>query len=101
MPWKQPGKGDKDPWSSGDQQPPDLEEVFRNVNNRLRSIFGGSGGGNGSGKGKSDSSGAGGMIGILLVAILLWVGWDAVHIVDDDVTPAAPVGKDGLLLAIP
>ena len=80
MPWKEPGKGDKDPWSSGDQQPPDLEEVFRNVNNRLRSIFGGSGGG---GKSKSDSSGAGGMFGILLVAILLWTGWDAVHIVDE------------------
>jgi membrane protease subunit HflK len=80
MPWKEPGKGDKDPWSSGNQQPPDLEEVFRNVNNRLRSIFGGSGGG---GKSKSDSSGAGGMFGILLVAILLWAGWDAVHIVDE------------------
>jgi membrane protease subunit HflK len=83
MPWKEPGKGDKDPWSSGNQQPPDLEEVFRNLNNRLRSIFGGSGGGNGSGNRKSDSSGVGGMIGILLVAFLLWVGWDAVHIVDE------------------
>jgi len=80
MPWKEPGKGDKDPWSSGDQQPPDLEEVFRNVNNRLRSLFGGKGGG---GNRKSDSSGAGGMFGILLVALLLWVGWDAVHIVDE------------------
>jgi membrane protease subunit HflK len=79
MPWKEPGKGDKDPWSSGDQQPPDLEEVFRNVNNRLRSIFGGGGGG---GR-KSDSGGSGGMFGILLVAFLLWVGWDAVHIVDE------------------
>ena len=28
MPWKEPGKGDKDPWSSGGQQPPDLEEVI-------------------------------------------------------------------------
>lgn len=80
MPWKEPGKGDKDPWNSGGQQPPDLEEVFRNVNNRLKSIFGG---GNGGGKNrKSDSSGAGGMIGIILVAIVLWVGWDSVHIVD-------------------
>jgi membrane protease subunit HflK len=79
MPWKEPGKGDKDPWSSGDQQPPDLEEVFRNVNNRLRSIFGGGGGGSR----KSDSGGSGGMFGILLVAFLLWVGWDAVHIVDE------------------
>jgi len=79
MPWKEPGKGDKDPWSSGDQQPPDLEEVFRNVNNRLRSIFGGGGGG----KKKSESSGAGGMFGILLVAFLLWAGFDAVHIIDE------------------
>ena len=37
MPWKEPGKGDKDPWSSGDQ-PPDLEEVFRNLNSRLRGL---------------------------------------------------------------
>ncbi len=80
MPWKEPGKGDKDPWNSGGQQPPDLEEVFRNVNNRLKSIFGG---GSGGGKNrKSDSSGAGGMVGILLVALVLWVGWDSVHIVD-------------------
>ena len=35
MPWKEPGKGDKDPWKSGNQQPPDLEEVFRTVNNRI------------------------------------------------------------------
>ena len=60
MPWKEPGKGDKDPWNSGDQQPPDLEEVFRTVNNRLQAIFGGGGGGNR----KSESSGAGGMFGI-------------------------------------
>ena len=81
MPWKEPGKGDKDPWSSGDQQPPDLEEVFRTVNNRLKAIFGGGGGGNG--REKPDSGGAGGIFGILLVALLLWAGWDAVHIVDE------------------
>jgi len=82
MPWKEPGKGDKDPWNSGGQQPPDLEEVFRNLNNRLRALFGGGGGGNQK-SGSSGSGGAGGMIGILLVALLLWVGWDAVHIVDE------------------
>ncbi len=78
MPWKEPGKGDKDPWNSGNQQPPDLEEVFRTVNNRLRSIFGGGGGDR-----KKDSSGSGGLFGILLIAFLLWVGWDAVHIIDE------------------
>jgi len=80
MPWKEPGKGDKDPWSSGDKQPPDLEEVFRNVNERLRAIFGGSGGGADR---KSGSGGSSGMFSILLIAFVLWVGWDSVHIVDE------------------
>jgi modulator of FtsH protease HflK len=79
MPWKEPGKGDKDPWKSGDQQPPDLEEVFRNVNNRLKSIFGG--GGN-NGKRKTGSGGNGGIFGVIAVALLLWIGFDSVHIVD-------------------
>ncbi|MEJ8567634.1 FtsH protease activity modulator HflK [Elongatibacter sediminis] len=80
MPWKEPGKGNKDPWSSGDE-PPDLEEVFRNVNRRLKSLFGGGGGG----RGGRDSSGAGsgGLISVLVIAALLWVGWDSVHIVDE------------------
>ena len=82
MPWKEPGKGDKDPWNSGDQQPPDLEEVFRNVNNRLRTILGG-GGGNSAKKGDSIGGGAGGMFAMLAIAALLWVGWDSVHIVDE------------------
>jgi membrane protease subunit HflK len=81
MPWKEPGKGDKDPWSSGGQQPPDLEEVIQNVNRKLRSLFGGGGGGK-SGR-SSSSPGSGGLIGIILIAVLLWVGWDAVHIVDE------------------
>jgi membrane protease subunit HflK len=81
MPWKEPGKGDKDPWSSGGQQPPDLEEVFRNVSNRLRSLFGGGGRGR-----RSDGNGGGGgssLFGIVAVAFLLWAGWDAVHIIDE------------------
>ena len=82
MPWKEPGKGDKDPWSSGGQQPPDLEEVFRNVNDRLKSIFGGSGGRK-SGSGDGSSSGGNSIFAIVAVALLLWVGWDAVHIIDE------------------
>jgi len=77
MPWKEPGKGDKDPWNSGNKQPPDLEEVFRTVNNRLRAIFGG------GGDRKNGSGGSGSMFGILLIAFVLWVGWDAVHIIDE------------------
>lgn len=80
MPWKEPGKGDKDPWNSG-QQPPDLEEVFQNVNRRLKSIFGG------GGKRRGDSSQTGGgnsgLFSILVVVVLLWAAYDAVHIVDE------------------
>lgn len=79
MPWKEPGKGDKDPWNSGDQ-PPDLDEVFQNLNSKLKSIFGGSGGNNRS---RKPGSGSGGIFGILIVALVLWVGYDSIHIVDE------------------
>ena len=70
MPWKEPGKGDKDPWNSGNSQPPDLDDVFKNVKSRLNSIFGG-----GSGRNKSDSgsggSGSGGMFSLILLLIVI------------------------------
>ena len=83
MPWKEPGKGDKDPWKSGDQQPPDLEEIFKNVSGRLQGIFGGgSGKSNGSEEGSGGSRGSGGAFSLVLLLIIFWVGWDAVHVVD-------------------
>jgi len=80
MPWKEPGKGDKDPWKSGDQQPPDLEEIFKNVSSRLQTIFGGGSGK--SGDSNSRSGGTGGAFSLVLLLIIFWVGWDAVHIID-------------------
>jgi membrane protease subunit HflK len=82
MPWKEPGKGDKDPWNSGGQQPPDLDEVFRNLSNRLRGLFGG-GGERSRKSGKGGSSGNSGILGIIVIAALLWVAFDSVHIVDE------------------
>jgi membrane protease subunit HflK len=76
MPWKEPGKGNKDPWNSGNQQPPDLDDVFRNISARVRSIFGG-----GSGK-ESSGSGSGGMFSLVLLLLVFWAGWDAIHIID-------------------
>ncbi len=78
MPWKEPGKGDKDPWSSGNQQPPDLDDVFRNVSSKVRSIFGG----DGSGRKSSESSGNSGIFSLILLLLVFWIGWDAVHIID-------------------
>jgi len=73
MPWKEPGKGDKDPWKSGEQQPPDLEQVFQNISKRLQAVFGG---GNGK-KTDSDSGsggvGSGGAFSLALLLIIFWV----------------------------
>ncbi|GMR14898.1 MAG: FtsH protease activity modulator HflK [Gammaproteobacteria bacterium] len=80
MPWKEPGKGDRDPWKSGDQQPPDLEEIFRNVSSRLQSIFGG---GSSKGNGSEGRRGAtAGAFTLVLLLIIFWVAWDSVHIID-------------------
>ena len=81
MPWKEPGKGDKDPWKSNGQQPPDLEEIFGNLSKRLQSIFGGGGGARKSSS-DGEGSGAGGVFSLVILLIVVWVGWDAVHIVD-------------------
>ena len=84
MPWKEPGKGDKDPWKSDGQQPPDLEEIFGNVSKRLQSLFGGGGKGPSSESGEgSGSSGAGGAFSLVLLLIIFWVGWDSVHVIDE------------------
>lgn len=80
MPWKEPGKGSKDPWNSG-EQPPDLDEVFQNINRRLKTIFGG-GGGRRNTETSSGGNGSGGILGIIVVALLLWAGWNSVHIID-------------------
>jgi membrane protease subunit HflK len=89
MPWNEPGRGsgggsgDRDPWKGGNgQQPPDLDEVFANVQKRLKSIMGGGDGGDS----RSSSSGGPSFGGILLLAgllIVLWVAWNSIHIIDE------------------
>ena len=82
MPWKEPGKGDKDPWKSNGQQPPDLEEIFSNVSKRLQSLFGG-GGGKGRDGDSAGGKGGGGAFSLVVLLIIVWVAWDSVHIIDE------------------
>ena len=82
MPWKEPGKGDKDPWKSNGGQPPDLEEIFGNVSKRMQSLFGGGGKSSGSADGEG-RGGTGGAFSLVLLLIIFWVGWDAVHVIDE------------------
>ncbi|MBE9568585.1 MAG: protease modulator HflK N-terminal domain-containing protein, partial [Proteobacteria bacterium] len=70
MAWNEPGgNGDKDrdPWNTnrgnrGNQGPPDLDEVFKNLQKKFGSLFG-NGGGRG-GKKSGGGLGSGGAMGI-------------------------------------
>lgn len=87
MPWNEPGRGGgngQDPWKGGGgQQPPDLDEVFANVQRRLKKILGG-GGGDGDGRKRSGGGPSfTGIIGIVLVLLAVWVAWSSIHILDE------------------
>ena len=59
MAWNEPGGGNKDPWGQGgDQGPPDLDELIRNMQNKLGGLFGGrrKGGGTATGGGAGSST---------------------------------------------
>ena len=73
MPWNRPGDDkDNDPWgqNSGNQGPPDLDEVFRNLTKKFGGIFG-------SGSSGSTGKPGGSTIWIVLIAlIVLWGIYD-------------------------
>jgi membrane protease subunit HflK len=78
MAWNKPGNGNsgnRDPWGSGSgprQGPPDLDEIVRNIQNRLRGLFGG---GKGGGGGKVGIGKAGGIgVGVIIAIVAgLWL----------------------------
>ena len=80
MAWNEPGGSgkDKDPWGggngSGNQGPPDLDEVVKKMQEKFGSLFGGGK----SGKSKGSSGGGGGgisSIGIGLILVIVAVAW--------------------------
>ncbi len=80
MAWNEPGGDDRDPWGGGGRnQPPDLDEVVRKLQEKMSGLFGGRrGGGGGSGGGRIP---AGGrrlvplLVGVVIVALLLIKGF--------------------------
>ncbi len=79
MAWNEPGNGDKDPWSGnkkgGKQEgPPDLDEVVKNIQEKLGGIFGGKKGPRSVGSGGAPS-GPSSSVGIWLVVAVAFFGW--------------------------
>ncbi len=103
MAWNEPGGDrDRDPWRSGngDKGPPDLDEVVRNLQEKLGGLFGsrgrrpsrGNGGdaGDGGGGGKLPRRFAGfGLNFLLVIAFAAWV-LSGIYIIDE--------GKRGVVL---
>jgi modulator of FtsH protease HflK len=84
MAWNEPGGGkDRDPWGNrgGDQGPPDLDEAFRKLQERLSGMFGGRGG-----SGNGDGSGAGfnpmAVLGVFGVALVIYAAL-GVYMIDE------------------
>jgi len=70
MAWNEPGNNDKDPWKNKggkNQGPPDLDELLKELSNKVSGVFGGK-----SSKGKSSGSGFSSIgISILLVIAIV------------------------------
>jgi len=93
MAWNEPGGNkDNDPWGGGgngnskNQGPPDLDEIVRKLQDKLSSLLGGgrrSGSGGGSNvSGIGGVSGNKGPIGLIIIAAILWLIFDSLHIID-------------------
>ena len=98
MAWNEPGgngsNGSKDPWGNnggkkgGNDGPPDLDEVFKKLNDKVTSLFGGKGGRSGGGS----NTPAGGAKGFGFIATILVVLWalSGIYIIDE--------GREGVVL---
>ena len=73
MPWNQPGSNNRDPWGQGNgpKGPPDLDDVIKDLQNKIGGIFGGSGGGAGGG-GKKSLIPSKAILPLSVLAIILW-----------------------------
>jgi membrane protease subunit HflK len=78
MAWNEPGNGDKDPWGNrGNDGPPDLDDVVRNMQQKLGGLFGGK-------KGAPHSNPSSGSFGFGLIALIALIVWllSGVYIID-------------------
>ncbi len=92
MAWNEPGGSGKDPWGNNGRNnqdgPPDLDEVFKKVNEKISGLFGGKGGGRAGG---GDAASGKGMGFIAAILVVLWA-LSGIYIVDE--------GREGVVLRL-
>ncbi|MBN1379664.1 MAG: FtsH protease activity modulator HflK [Gammaproteobacteria bacterium] len=78
MAWNEPGGNGKDPWGNRQNDgPPDLDEVFRNLQKKLAGLFGSKPGGTGNGGNFAVS------LGLILAIILIAWSLFGIYIIDE------------------
>ncbi len=88
MAWNKPGNNgnDNDPWGGGrrggDQGPPDIDEVIKNLTKKFNGLFGGGGSTGGTSAGAPGGMSAGLLAGMVAVAAVIW-GFLGFYIVDE------------------
>ena len=93
MAWNEPGNNgnDNDPWGGGrrgggDQEPPNIDEVIKNLTKKFNNLFGGSGNsgsGNSGGPTSAPRGVSGGLVAGLVVVVLVVWGFMGFYIVDE------------------
>ena len=93
MAWNEPGgSGNKDPWggrNGGNQGPPDLDEVVKNLQDKFGALFGGGSKGSRGGGGGAGKAGSIGFGFIATIAVVVW-GLSGFYTIDE--------GKRGVVL---
>lgn len=83
MAWNEPGGKDKDPWGGGGRKnndgPPDLDEAFKKLQEKLNGLFGG---GSRNSGGSGGSTNFGGILGIVAIVALIIYGVAGIYQVD-------------------
>ncbi len=94
MAWNEPGGGNnKDPWGGGGNQgPPDLDEAFKKLQNKLNNIFGGGSKGGGGSSGGADISGSL-IVLVLVVVALIWAAMGIYQVDEKDRAVVLRFGK--------
>ncbi|MFT5691464.1 MAG: membrane protease subunit HflK [Oceanicoccus sp.] len=93
MAWNEPGGGgNKDPWGTGGNQgPPDLDEAFKKLQEKLNGLFGGGSGG-GKNTGAPDIS-AGLIFIVIAVIVLIWASMGIYQVNEKDRAVVLRFGK--------
>jgi len=74
MAWNEPGNNEKDPWGNrGNDGPPDLDEVVRNMQRKLSNLFGGQGNKKSDENNNASNSGPIGMGVIVAILLVVWL----------------------------